>query len=47
MQSKYKPRDPQGKLIEESKKMVKDTHTRLGKAAIELRDLVVRVGNSE
>ncbi|KAJ2918396.1 hypothetical protein MD484_g2071, partial [Candolleomyces efflorescens] len=30
-----------GKLIEESKKMVKDTHTRLGKAAIELRDLVV------
>lgn len=42
-----KPRDPQGKLIEESKKMVKDTHTRLGKAAIELRDVVVRVGNSE
>ncbi|KAF5332566.1 hypothetical protein D9611_005076 [Ephemerocybe angulata] len=29
-----------GKLIEESKKMVQDTQTRMSKAALDLRDLV-------
>lgn len=37
----------QGKLIEESKKMVEDTRVRMGKEAMDLRDLVVRYSTRE
>lgn len=36
-----------GKLIEESKKMVEDTRVRMGKEAMDLRDLVIAAKKEE